>query len=247
MLIRRVDGAGKSQSQAAPSLILSTLPLLFHFGNFAEDDGDGDGDDSNRTGRQERPSHYKRTRKRVVDIFEELGPHYVRRAYRMNEQSFWNLLRLLKKYLRGTVLPREGSTKKHKNGAKNGLIKPSIRLSVAIRFFAGGRPEDISLVHGISHIEVFRCVSLVIDAVNQCPQLGFSYPEDHNKQLKIAAGFRDRSRQGFDICCGAIDGMLLWIERPTLKDCQQAKCGTKKFFCGRKKRFGLNLQAICVE
>jgi hypothetical protein len=39
--------------------------------------------------------------------------------------------------------------------------------------------------------------------------------------------------------------MLLWIERPDNADCQRAHCGPKKFFCGRKHKFGMNMQATC--
>jgi DDE superfamily endonuclease len=38
---------------------------------------------------------------------------------------------------------------------------------------------------------------------------------------------------------------LLWIENPSTADCEQAACGAKKFFCGRKHKFGLNLQGTC--
>jgi len=44
---------------------------------------------------------------------------------------------------------------------------------------------------------------------------------------------------------GCIDGMLDWIEKPSLNECEKAKCGQVKFFCGRKKKFGLNLQGVC--
>ena len=106
-------------------------------------------------------------------------------------------------------------------------------------------PTDIALVHGISHTEVFKSAWAVADAVNHCPALNFQYPTDHNEQRKIALGFEKRSQSGFKCCAGAIDGMLLWIEKPKLEECEKAKCGRKKFFCGRKHKFGLNLQAVC--
>ena len=106
----------------------------------------------------------KRKRRLVHSIFEELGPYYVKRAYRMDEASFWKLHRMLASLM--SPKKNANSKKKHKDGATNGLIVSSIRLSCAIRYFAGGRPEDISLVHGISHSEVFRSVWLVVDAVN---------------------------------------------------------------------------------
>jgi hypothetical protein len=64
-------------------------------------------------------------------------------------------------------------------------------------------------------------------------------------QRRLAAGFERKSKAGFAVCAGAIDGILTWIKRPTLEDCEIAKCGPKKLFCGRKKKFGLNMQATC--
>ena len=39
--------------------------------------------------------------------------------------------------------------------------------------------------------------------------------------------------------------MLLWIQKPTIRDCKKACCNSGKFFCGRKSKFGLNMQAVC--
>jgi hypothetical protein len=30
-----------------------------------------------------------------------------------------------------------------------------------------------------------------------------------------------------------------------MKECEKSNCDPKKFYCGCKKRFGLNLQAVC--
>jgi hypothetical protein len=43
--------------------------------------------------------YIKRTRRPVHTIFQELGPIYARRAYRMHEDDFWHLHRLLLPYL----------------------------------------------------------------------------------------------------------------------------------------------------
>jgi hypothetical protein len=191
--------------------------------------------------RKQGHAHRLRKRKYVNDIFNELGPYYVRRAYRMEPSSFWKLCRLLRPYL---VKPAS-LKKKCRNGAKNGLIPMPTKISVALRYFAGGSPYDISVVHGISHTDVFRNVWQVVDAVNKCPELGFRYPSNHAEQQKIADGFKRISRGIFDCCAGAIDGILIWLERPSGKHCDVSGCGAKKFFCGRKKKFGLNMQATC--
>ena len=190
-----------------------------------------------------------RTRRYVSSIMDELGPYYTLRAYRMpSVDSFWKLHRLIHPYMRvgRRRTTGESSKKNEKNGAPNGIIPLTSRLSAApIRYFSGGDPVDIALVHGISHTEVFNSAWRVVDAVNKCPELDIKYPNSFAEQRKIARGFQKRSKPGFACCAGAIDGMLLWIEKLTMEQCEAAKCGRKKFFCGRKHKFGLNLQAVC--
>jgi DDE superfamily endonuclease len=186
-------------------------------------------------------SPIKRKRRSVKDIFRELGPTYSRRAYRMDEESFFRLHKILQRHLKSPASPK----KKWRNGSPNGLITTCARLSMAIRYFAGGRPEDISLVHGVSHSEVFRSVWKVVDAVLKCKELAYSFPSDHEKQRVLAAGFEAKSQVGFKGCCGAIDGMLIWTERFSDEECARAGVASKRFFCGRKHKFGLNMQGTC--
>ena len=163
----------------------------------------------------------------------------------MDEASFWHLHRLIGHKLGGDLYPRKNSKKRWRNGAPNGLIKSESRLSQALRFFAGGSVYDIGIAHGVHPNEVYTSAWRVVDAVAQTDCLKIKFPSDHNIQRKIAADFQKRSKATFGICAGAIDGMLLWIEKPKLIDCKNSKCGPKKFFCGRKKKFGINLQGTC--
>ena len=55
----------------------------------------------------------------------------------------------------------------------------------------------------------------------------------------------EKSGASFNCVIGAIDGMLVWTLKPSLKCCETAKCGEKHFLCSRKDKFGLNLQTIC--
>jgi hypothetical protein len=102
-----------------------------------------------------------------------------------------------------------------KNGTKNGLIPTPTKVSVALRYFAGGSAYDISIVHGISHSDVFNCVWKVVDAINKCPDLAFRFLENHDEQRKIVAGFKKKSKADFWMCCGAIDEILIWMEKPS--------------------------------
>jgi hypothetical protein len=100
-------------------------------------------------------------------------------------------------------------------------------------------------VHGISHTDVFVSVWFTVDAVNACSQLSIVFPADHQRQRELAFGFQQRSRAGFSSCVGAIDGIWIWIAKPKKGECEKVQCGRKKFFCGRKHKFGLNMQAVC--
>jgi hypothetical protein len=71
------------------------------------------------------------------------------------------------------------------------------------------------------------------------------YPSDHCEQRAIAHGFRQVSEADFDCCAGAIDGILIWIHKPSEKECESIGCSSGKFFCSRKHKFGMNCQAIC--
>ena len=188
-----------------------------------------------------------RQRRTVLSMFEELGPVFVRRAYRMDEAAFWILHQMLAPTLRKQGSAQGFAKKKHRNGARNGLIHSSLRLSMVLRYFAGGSVYDIVLVHGVSHCQVFRSVWRVLDAINLHPGLAIKFPQGHAAQKKIADGFKKKSQAGFDCCVGCIDGILIWTEKPSPSDCLLSTCGAKKFLCGRKKKFGLNMQAVCDE
>lgn len=186
----------------------------------------------------------KRVRKSMCEIFREHGPVYARRAYRMEEATFWKLCWILGPYML-LKKKRKASKKKktfQRKGAENGIIPTPTKISVALRWFAGGSACDMALVHGISHSDVFNCVWKVVDAVNKCEEMAFSFPTNHEAQHKIARGFQRKSVANFDKCCGAVDGILIWMERPSENSCKEAGCGPKKFFCGRKKKFGMNMQ-----
>ena len=116
---------------------------------------------------------------------------------------------------------------------------------MALRYFAGGSVYDIALVHGVAYTEVFKSLWKVVNAVNKCKELEIKFPDNWDGQRGIAAQFLKKSKAGFGTCVGAVDGILIWVDKPTDANCHDATCGAKKFFCGRKKRFGINMQATC--
>ena len=116
----------------------------------------------------------RRERVPVEIIFSNLGPRLFRKCYRMSEPLFWKLHRMLQPYMKYT-------NGKRKRGATiNGQVTSSARLSMTLRWFAGGEPADILQVHGVSYAEVYVSIWIVIDAINICPHMSpatnfFSY------------------------------------------------------------------------
>jgi hypothetical protein len=93
---------------------------------------------------------------------------------------------------------------------------------------------------------MINSVWYVVDAINAYSEFQISYPADHEEQQAIAEGFRRKSAANFDCCAGAIDGILVWIHKPSQEECTKAGCSDGKFFCGRKHKFGLNYQGFVL-
>ena len=205
--------------------------------------------DSSLRGIRVRP---RRQRVSLLEVFNLMGPRIFRRAFRMTYDSFWRLHTILVPFIRTAADNKiDYERKGGRSGGNyslppipNGVISPSIRLGAAIRYFAGGSPYDIMCVFGISYSEVLSSVWIVVDAINQCPQFNISYPDLLEEQRAIAAGFEAASTPGIKNCAGAIDGILIWMLKPSLKEATKAGVDQKKFLCGRKHKFGLNCQAV---
>ena len=99
--------------------------------------------------------------------------------------------------------------------------------------------------YGIGHTNTINSCSYIVDSSNQHPSFTIKYPDDHDMQQSIARGLAEVSSAGFDCCAGAIDGILIWMHKPSQKDCDSAGCSLGEFHCGRKKKYGQNCQAVC--
>lgn len=186
----------------------------------------------------------RRQRQTMQAIYEELGPRYFRQAYRMKFSSFVKLSNLL-----GPTIIRlarkEGADPTIIRSARNGRIHHSLRLGCALRFFAGASVYDLMTTFGIGRTDIGRSIWLVVEAIHLCNALAIKYPDCHVEQQKIAMAFKAKSSADIDCCAGAVDGLLIWIHRPSEKQAELSTCSPQKFMCGRKHKFGLNLQAIC--
>ena len=120
----------------------------------------------------------------------------------------------------------------------NGEIRSEINLAVALRYFAGGSYLDVTISHGIGKTDVYHSVWAV--AMNRCTRLTTAV-----ECKELAADFTFRSEASFHNCVGCIDGMLLWMEKLFLKECEKVGVDSGKFYCSRKGKFRLNLQGVC--
>ena len=86
-------------------------------------------------------------------------------------------------------------------------------------------------MYGIGHSDTIRSYWHVVDAINSHPNFKIEYPKDHEGQRQIALGFQNMSKAGLKCCAGAIDGILLWIHKPSKKDCMDVGCNDGKVMC----------------
>ena len=82
----------------------------------------------------------------------------------MTQSSFWRLHQLLEHSLEKSFSLGRGINPRHIS-----RIDSAVRLSVAIRFFAGGSYLDIHTDHGIGRSSMYESVWAVVDAINNFP------------------------------------------------------------------------------
>ena len=196
---------------------------------------------SNHQGRAPGAKTVKRKRLDVEEMCHNMSDKHFRRRYRMDKDSFWRLLHIIEDHL-----PSTGENRSRRRGAvPNGPISHAARLSMALRIAAGGDPLDIASNHGVHDGEPMTSFWNVVDAIHQSSQLDIKFPSSHDEQELLAEEFKSKSDIGISHCVGAIDGILMWIHMPTTSDCEELGIGPSKFYCGRKKKYGLNMQAVC--
>jgi hypothetical protein len=133
-------------------------------------------------------------------------------------------------------------------GSAGGPINNTSRLAVTLRFFAGGSIHDIRRQYGdMGRSTFYFIVWQVTEALNKTivpEQIYFPY-NDPAQLETIAEGYRRRGKNisPFQHCVGALDGLIVRIQRPPSKG--KNRCRNSQGFYTRKKIFGYNLQAMC--
>ncbi|KAL7526717.1 hypothetical protein ACHAWF_001886 [Thalassiosira exigua] len=222
------------------SLLSQIASAIGSIAAFTAFDHDDDEHQSARPGRMLGSKHKKRKRKDMDEYISSMDDKLFQRHYRMSKAAFFKLLDII-----GDHLPNTGEGKQTRGGPPNGPVTKEARLSMALRYCAGGDPLDISSVHGVATNYILDNLWDVVDAIHKSPELKIDFPETHEEQIQISEGFRRKSAVDINNCVGAIDGILIWMHRPTLSDVKVLKFGALNFFCGRKLKYGLNMMAVC--
>lgn len=113
------------------------------------------------------------------------------------------------------------------------------RLGMTLRFLAGGSYLDLSHIHGIHPESAYRIVEKVMFAILK--KLDTHYPiRDTAELARIGAGFASRSDDVWTKCCGALDGCIIRINRPS----PSCSGNPDDYYC-RKECYAINMLAIC--
>ncbi len=122
-----------------------------------------------------------------------------------------------------------------------GYISPSMQLGMSLRYLTGGSYLDIHDRYGVSKSSFYSLVFEYLELILQHYPIVF--PTDHAALENLADGFQQRQHKhmrGFLYALGALDGILLKIRQPTVKEITQPTL----YHC-RKGFHTLNVQVIC--
>lgn len=117
--------------------------------------------------------------------------------------------------------------------------KELMKLSVTLRYLAGGSYLDISVAHHLPTSSIFKIMDETITRIDSALKIEFHYDNDSHLQ-GISQQFTRGGISPLSNCCGAIDGIAIKINEPSARDVANSST-----YYNRKGWFALNLQAMC--
>jgi hypothetical protein len=118
----------------------------------------------------------------------------------------------------------------------NGPITVEARVACGLRMLGGARVMEPMRVQGLAKSTVYKIFRQFVRAVNQCPNFSVVFDTDVFTLKHKAAEFKKAGTHGlFDYCCGAIDGIFIRLECPSVMNALH-------YFSGSKMGYGINLQ-----
>jgi DDE superfamily endonuclease len=159
---------------------------------------------------------------------ESAPPRLFRRLYRMDRHTFDSLCEMLTVQ---DAVPFKS----------NAQLPLAMRLSVTLRWLAGGSYLDISLSHHIAISSFYHAVDKMIYELNRVLVIRFPY-DDIDYLEKVSTGFRRQGRSPLSGCVGALDGLAIKILEPA-----RGSVANPSTYFNRKGFFSLSLQAMCDD
>ena len=119
-------------------------------------------------------------------------------------------------------------------------ISVELKLSMLLRWLAGGSYLDIADMHGVHTDTFYKAVWLMLDCINEVmglPLLPILRSGDLSALESTAAAYDERTSGVMSGCIGALDGCAIKIHKPRGVHASQYWC--------RKGFYSVNLQAVC--
>jgi len=155
--------------------------------------------------------------------------------YRLTLPAFNELLEMLRSHLK---VQDEDKARVAKWGE---LITEEAKLACALRYLAGGDVKDLQLIYHFSPNHVYKCIWLVVDAVNEVIKIEFPL-KDVAKLKVLEAEFRAASRGGiWKGQVGAVDG----VHFPMLGPGESDVPDPMRYYVPRKGMYAMLCMAMC--
>jgi DDE superfamily endonuclease len=151
-------------------------------------------------------------------------------CFRMNRRVFRVLLNTLEPYIQC-----DSEMGRRSSGC---AISPSTRLAVALRILAGASYVDVYFAFRVSVATAYantHYIAGIIQKAFALPGIPFS---EETKLASMARAFTQSRRSPLFGCMGALDGILIPIQKPP------DHLSPRKYFC-RKGYYAIPLQVVC--
>jgi len=157
---------------------------------------------------------------------QRLSDQFFTRLYRMCKQVFFKFAQKL------TAVRIQAGRLYYKSSI-------CMRLSITLRWLAGGSYLDISHAHGISVSCTHFYIGETLQDIDGCLQIKFPY-RDSQWLEESSKGFPRYGRSPLHGCCTAMDELAIKLCEPSRKD-----VGNSSTYFTRKGFIAINLQAVC--
>ena len=156
----------------------------------------------------------------------------------MSFQAFTALVDMLYQYIAYDYL-KYGYTCTHQP------VHAEITVAIGLQWLAGGSYLDLKNVYCCSTSTVYNHRLCFICAVNLCDLLMLRFPTSATEICSAQTQFCDISSNSvISGCVGAMDGLLVVIKCPSMKDSNN---NPSSYYSGHYCCHGLNIQTICDD